>query len=77
MSDRLPLDLVLDDFVAWRDHLGRITVLTERTPWHPLIDVEDWLPILWAICRKRALEHFPLTLHRNLRRRGNLRILAE
>jgi hypothetical protein len=23
------------------------------------------------------LEHFPLTLHRNLRRRGNLRILAE
>jgi hypothetical protein len=24
-----------------------------------------------------TLEHFPLTLHRNLRRRGNLRILAE
>jgi hypothetical protein len=33
-----------------------MTVLTERTPWHPLIDVEDWLPILWAIYRKRALE---------------------
>jgi hypothetical protein len=27
--------------------------------------------------RTLKLEHFPLTLHRNLRRRGNLRILAE
>ena len=40
MSDRLRLDLVLNDFVASAVSTGRITVLSDGTPWRPLIDVE-------------------------------------
>ena len=41
MSDRLRLDLVLNDFVACALASGEITVLSDGTPWRPLIDVED------------------------------------
>ena len=41
MSDRLRLDLVLNDFVACAIASGEITVLSDGTPWRPLIDVED------------------------------------
>ncbi len=54
MSDRLRLDLVLNDFVACAITSGEITVLSDGTPWRPLIDVEDMArAILWAILRKR------------------------
>ena len=54
MSDRLRLDLVLNDFVACAMTSGEITVLSDGTPWRPLIDVEDMArAILWAI-RRRA-----------------------
>ena len=54
MSDRLRLDLVLNDFVACAITSGKITVLSDGTPWRPLIDVEDMArAILWAILRKR------------------------
>ena len=53
MSDRLRLDLVLNDFVACAITSGEITVLSDGTPWRPLIDVEDMArAILWAIRRK-------------------------
>ena len=53
MSDRLRLDLVLNDFVACAIASGEITVLSDGTPWRPLIDVEDMArAILWAIRRK-------------------------
>lgn len=53
MSDRLRLDLVLNDFVACAMTSGRITVLSDGTPWRPLIDVEDMArAILWAIGRE-------------------------
>jgi nucleoside-diphosphate-sugar epimerase len=53
MSDRLRLDLVLNDFVACAITSGEITVLSDGTPWRPLIDVEDMArAILWAILRK-------------------------
>ena len=53
MSDRLGLDLVLNDFVACAITSGEITVLSDGTPWRPLIDVEDMArAILWAIRRK-------------------------
>jgi len=52
MSDRLRLDLVLNDFVASAVTLGEITVLSDGTPWRPLIDVEDIArSISWAIQR--------------------------
>ena len=52
MSDRLRLDLVLNDFVACALASGEITVLSDGTPWRPLIDVKDMaLAIEWAIKR--------------------------
>src|SRR5258708_27823595 len=50
MSDRLRLDLVLNDFVASALATGEITVLSDGTPWRPLIDVADMArAIEWAI----------------------------
>lgn len=52
MSDRLRLDLVLNDFVACAIATGQITVLSDGTPWRPLIDVRDMARALhWAITR--------------------------
>lgn len=51
-STRLRLDLVLNDFVASAISTGKITVLSDGTPWRPLIDVEDMSrAISWAIKR--------------------------
>jgi nucleoside-diphosphate-sugar epimerase len=52
MSDRLRLDLVLNDFVACAVTSGDISVLSDGTPWRPLIDVEDMArAIYWAMRR--------------------------
>jgi len=52
MSDRLRLDLVLNDFVACALACGEITVLSDGTPWRPLIDVKDMArAIEWALLR--------------------------
>ena len=52
MSDRLRLDLVLNDFVASALSTGKISVLSDGTPWRPLIDVHDMArAIKWAITR--------------------------
>lgn len=54
MSDRLRLDLVLNDFVACALSSGEITVLSDGTPWRPLIDVKDMSrAIEWAITRSK------------------------
>jgi nucleoside-diphosphate-sugar epimerase len=54
MSDRLRLDLVLNDFVACAIAAGEITLLSDGTPWRRLIDFEDMArAILSAIRRKR------------------------
>ena len=41
MSERLRLDLVLNDFVASALATGEISVLSDGSPWRPLIDVRD------------------------------------
>lgn len=52
MSPRLRLDLVLNDFVAGALTSGEINVLSDGTPWRPLIDVRDMArAIVWAIGR--------------------------
>ena len=52
MSDRLRLDLVLNDFVACALTSGEITVLSDGTPWRPLIDVRDMARAIgWAVER--------------------------
>jgi nucleoside-diphosphate-sugar epimerase len=52
MSDRLRLDLVLNDFVAAAIAEGRILILSDGTPWRPLIDVRDMArAVEWALAR--------------------------
>jgi nucleoside-diphosphate-sugar epimerase len=54
MSERLRLDLVLNDFVACALTSGEITVLSDGTPWRPLIDVKDMARALgWALFRNK------------------------
>jgi len=54
-SDRLRLDLVLNDFVAGAIASKQITVLSDGTPWRPLIHVKDMaLAIDWAMQRDSA-----------------------
>jgi nucleoside-diphosphate-sugar epimerase len=49
MSDRLRLDLVLNDFVASAYIDKHITILSDGTPWRPLINVKDMArAIEWA-----------------------------
>ncbi|MES2999082.1 MAG: SDR family oxidoreductase [Pseudomonadota bacterium] len=51
-SHRLRLDLVLNDFVACALASGEINVLSDGSPWRPLIDVQDMSrAIEWAISR--------------------------
>lgn len=53
MSDRLRLDLVLNDFVACALSSGQITVLSDGSPWRPLIDVADMARAIdWAVQRR-------------------------
>jgi UDP-glucose 4-epimerase len=53
MSDRLRLDLVLNDYVACALTSGQITVLSDGTPWRPLIDVADMARAMdWSVDRQ-------------------------
>jgi nucleoside-diphosphate-sugar epimerase len=53
MSPRLRLDLVLNDFLACAAAGQTITVLSDGTPWRPLIDVTDMArAVEWALQRE-------------------------
>jgi nucleoside-diphosphate-sugar epimerase len=52
MSNRLRLDLVLNDFVAGAVANKQITILSDGSPWRPLINVKDMaIAIDWGIHR--------------------------
>ena len=52
MSERLRLDLVLNDFVTGAVMSKKITILSDGTPWRPLINVKDMARAIdWAIAR--------------------------
>ena len=52
-SPRLRLDLVLNDFVASAISSGTIEILSDGTPWRPLINVSDMARAMdWAMHRK-------------------------
>jgi nucleoside-diphosphate-sugar epimerase len=54
-SDRLRLDLVLNDFVAGAIASRRISILSDGTPWRPLIHVRDMARAIdWAVDRDPA-----------------------
>ena len=64
MSDRLRLDLVLNDFVASAIAARKITVLSDGTPWRPLIDVRDMArAIEWALTRDVESGGSPLSIN--------------
>jgi len=51
-TDRLRLDLILNDFVACALTSGRITILSDGTPWRPLINAKDMARAIdWALSR--------------------------
>lgn len=53
MSPRLRLDLVLNDFVACAMAVGKIIVLSDGSPWRPLIHVRDMARALtWGLGRE-------------------------
>jgi nucleoside-diphosphate-sugar epimerase len=53
-SNRLRLDLVLNDFVAGALVSNRIDILSDGTPWRPLINVLDMaVAIEWALSRSK------------------------
>lgn len=55
MTDRLRLDLVLNDFVASAVTRRRIDIQSDGTPWRPLIDVRDMARAIdWSINRPLA-----------------------
>lgn len=52
MSDRLRLDLVVNDFVAAAVSAKRIEILSDGTPWRPMIDIKDMSrAMFWAAQR--------------------------
>lgn len=52
MSDRLRLDLVLNDFVAGVVASKKIRILSDGSPWRPLINTKDMARAIdWAINR--------------------------
>jgi len=52
MSERLRLDLVLNDFVAGAVSTKKITILSDGTPWRPLINIKDMAKAIdWAMRR--------------------------
>ncbi|MCP5005008.1 MAG: SDR family oxidoreductase [Planctomycetes bacterium] len=52
MSERLRLDLVLNDFVAGAVASNKITILSDGTPWRPLINTKDMARAIdWAVSR--------------------------
>lgn len=54
VSPRLRLDLVLNNLVAWAHTTGRARILSDGTPWRPLVHVQDiaraTLAVLEAPC---------------------------
>jgi nucleoside-diphosphate-sugar epimerase len=59
MSPRLRLDLVLNDFVASALALKTINILSDGSPWRPLIDTKDMARAMdWAISRPSANGEF-------------------
>lgn len=59
MSPRLRLDLVLNDLVAGAVTTGIVMLLSDGTPWRPLIHVADMARAIdWAIDRPTELGQF-------------------
>lgn len=55
MSERLRLDLVLNDFVAGAVASRHVRVVSDGSPWRPLVDVRDMArATAWAVSRRAS-----------------------
>jgi nucleoside-diphosphate-sugar epimerase len=64
ISDRLRLDLVLNDFVASAISNKKIQILSDGSPWRPIIDVEDMCRAIdWALFRHPINNDYHLTVN--------------
>ena len=54
VSPRLRLDVVLNNLVAWAFTTGRVLLLSDGTPWRPLVHVEDIARAFLAILEAPA-----------------------
>jgi nucleoside-diphosphate-sugar epimerase len=41
VSPRLRLDVVLNDLVAWEHTTGRVYIISDGTPWRPIVHIRD------------------------------------
>ena len=41
VSPSLRLDLVVNNLIAWAYYTGKVTIMSDGTPWRPIIHVED------------------------------------
>ena len=49
VSSRLRLDVVSNNLVAWAHTTGRIRILSDGTPWRPIVHVEDMARAIMAV----------------------------
>lgn len=64
VSDRLRLDLVVNDFVASAISRKKIELLSDGSSWRPLIDVKDMCKAIeWSILKKVSKNNEPLFLN--------------
>ena len=61
-SPMLRLDLVLNDFVATALRTGKIEVLSDGTPWRPLIHVEDMARAIEWACTRSGDSHLEVNV---------------
>jgi nucleoside-diphosphate-sugar epimerase len=62
-SDRTRLDLVLNDFVACATATKEITVLSDGSPWRPLIELRDMArAIEWALKRETKEDYIAVNV---------------
>ncbi|OGS05801.1 MAG: hypothetical protein A3G41_07755 [Elusimicrobia bacterium RIFCSPLOWO2_12_FULL_59_9] len=52
VSPRLRFDLVLNNLVGWAYATGKIRILSDGTPWRPLVHVKDIAQALWCVLEK-------------------------
>ncbi|REJ80323.1 MAG: SDR family NAD-dependent epimerase/dehydratase [Acidobacteria bacterium] len=58
VSRRLRLDIVLNNLVGWAHTTGRVLLLSDGTPWRPIVHVEDICrAFLAALAAPRELVH--------------------
>ena len=64
VSDRLRMDLVVNDFVASAISNKKIELLSDGRSWRPLIDVEDMCKALeWGVIRKSISKNEPIFIN--------------